>query len=385
MKQRGYSSMLLDRVEVIQAGDRNGNNRIFRRRLSSGREIIGLATENFYGGDWDLGPTWNYWVGPERPFLVDTGRYGMGGRLLAMMGQVGLKGQDLDFALISHGHEDHDGGLMEIVAKTGVRVKAQALYDRLIRIYPQDAPSSLKEAFSASCWHCFMPESFTQVHCLEYHKKRNELQIEGIADSDTSLGEGVQAYHLPGHSPDSLALLIDKEAILVGDIVLPEITPHPSQEAFFKITEKVIPPHHRQAQTFYGLKAYLRSLKRLKEIGQEHPHLLVLPGHRLFYNNQWHEIDLRVRVAEVIEHHIQRGGDILTILKDGPRTPEEVARRHFDPKLLKGFGINLAVSEILSHAEFLLSSRDILRQENGSLLGLGSHHFEKIIRDELGM
>jgi glyoxylase-like metal-dependent hydrolase (beta-lactamase superfamily II) len=370
--------MHLDRVDLIQAGDRNGNSRIFRRRLSSGREIIGLATENFYGGDWDLGPTWNYWVGPERPFLVDTGRYGMGGKLLAMMGQVGLKGQDLDFVLISHGHEDHDGGLAEIVAASGARVKAQALYDRLIRIYPGEAPSSLKENFSASCWHCFMPESFTQVHCLEYHKQRNTLQVERIADSETSLGEGIQAYHLPGHSPDSLALLIDKEAILVGDIVLPEITPHPSQEAFFKITEKVLTP---QAQTFYGLKAYLRSLKRLKEIGQAHPHLLVLPGHRLFYNNQWHEIDLRVRVAEVIAHHIQRSGDILAILKDGPRTPEEVARRHFDPKLLKGFGINLAVSEILSHAEFLLSSRDILRQEDGSLLALGSHHFEKMIRD----
>ena len=102
--------MFLDWVEMIHPGSGNGNNNIFRLNLPSGREIFGLATENNYGGEWDQGPTWNYIVGPENPFLVDTGKSGMGLRLLEMMAQIGIKGKDLDFVLISHGHEDHDGG-----------------------------------------------------------------------------------------------------------------------------------------------------------------------------------------------------------------------------------------------------------------------------------
>ena len=172
--------MFLDWVEMIQPGSENGDNNVFRLTLPSGREIIGLATENNYGGEWDLGPTWNYIVGPENPFLVDTGKSGMGRRLLEMMAQIGIRGKDLDFVLISHGHEDHDGGLAELVAATGIPVKAHSIYEKLIRNYPEKAPFPFKKAFSASCWHCFMPESFTQVHCHDYHQERNALEIEKI-------------------------------------------------------------------------------------------------------------------------------------------------------------------------------------------------------------
>ena len=51
----------------------------------------------------------------ERPFLVDTGRFGQGGKLLGMIEAAGLSAEDFEFVLISHGHEDHDGGLAELV------------------------------------------------------------------------------------------------------------------------------------------------------------------------------------------------------------------------------------------------------------------------------
>ena len=35
-----------------------------------------------------------------------------------MMASAGIKANDLDFVLISHGHEDHDGGLAELVNST---------------------------------------------------------------------------------------------------------------------------------------------------------------------------------------------------------------------------------------------------------------------------
>ena len=91
-----------------------------RFRLASGLEVYGLPTENFYGGHWDLGPTWNYVVMTDPPFLVDAGRRGQGRKLIAMLEFAGLKPSDLGFVLISHGHEDHDGGLGELAQKTGL-------------------------------------------------------------------------------------------------------------------------------------------------------------------------------------------------------------------------------------------------------------------------
>jgi len=374
--------MFMDLVKTIQEGEANGNNRIFRLPLPSGREIIGLATENVYGGDWDLGPTWNYIVGPEKAFLVDTGKSGMGLRLLEMMARIGRKGQALDFVLISHGHEDHDGGLAELVAAIGLKVKAHSIYDRLIRNYPEKAPSPSKKTFSASCWNCLMPESHSQVHCLGYHKERNELEVEGIDHSPFVLSEGIQVHHLPGHSPDALAVQIGEEALIVGDILLPEITSHPTQEKFFQLTETLLPHQYNQAPLIYGLGAYLRSLKHLRKIAARFPRMVVLPGHRLFSNSHWNVIDLKTRVEEVIEHHIQRSAAIIKILQSGPKTAEEIAREHFEPRLLKGYGIKMAVNEILSHAEFLQHSRDILWKEDQTMVALGSGHFEALIRDE---
>ncbi len=373
--------MFLDLVEMIELGGENGNNKIFRLNLPSGKQIIGLATENNYGGEWDLGPTWNYIIGPERPFLVDTGKSGMGLKLLEMMARIGIEGKDLDFVLISHGHEDHDGGLVELVAATGIPVKAHSIYDRLIRNYPEKAPFPLKKAFSASCWHCFMPESFTQVHCRQYHQGRNALEIDGIDSFPGSLGDGIIVHHLPGHAPDSLAVQIGEEAIIVGDILLPEITPHPTQERFFKLTEPLLPIPYTRGPLIYGLRAYLASLKRLRDIALQFPRLIVLPGHRLYNKDHWNVIDLKTRIDEMIEHHIERCGSIVNILRKGPQTAEEVAREHFDSKLIKGFGIRMAENEILSHTELLQCSNDIHLQEDGTFVGLGTSHFESLIRD----
>jgi glyoxylase-like metal-dependent hydrolase (beta-lactamase superfamily II) len=97
----------VDFAEILNKGDESGNGMIARFRLPSGLEVIGAPTGNFYGNGWDLGPTWNYAVLADRPFLVDSGRFGQAGNLLAMLAAAGVSDKDLAFVLISHGHEDH--------------------------------------------------------------------------------------------------------------------------------------------------------------------------------------------------------------------------------------------------------------------------------------
>ena len=236
--------MLQELIEVLEKGDESGNNMPIRLRLPSGLKILGLPTENSYGGEWDLGPTWNYVVLADHPFLVDTGRIGMSRKLLNMMESSGLSGEDLKFILISHGHEDHDGGLFEMVNLTGARVRAHLIYDRLIRYYPTEAPRDARKGFPASCWRCFLPESFSTENCLDYQRERSRLKIEAIGDGNPELGDTVHIYHVPGHSPDSLAILLGDEAVIVGDTVLPEITPIPSREEFFRDVSKILQPHY---------------------------------------------------------------------------------------------------------------------------------------------
>ena len=371
--------MLKDCVEVIRQGDSSGNGMLIRLTFSSGHEIVGLPTENAYGGGWDLGPTWNYVVLAEKPFLVDTGRFGSADALLEMMASAGISGRDINFVMVSHGHEDHDGSLSEIAERTGAKVKCHDIYDRLIRFYPERAPDDVRKNFPASCWRCFMPQSFSTEHCIEYQKARSRLKIETIKDEWNNLSESAVAYHVPGHSPDSLAIFVGGEAVLVGDTVLPDITPWPSQEAFFDQVRGILNPKYISAESVYGLRAYIRSLAKLKEIGKRQGDLIVLPAHRLFYNGGWNEIDLVTRIDELIEHHVQRCGAILEIVMKGAKRAKEIAMEYFDAPLLKGFGILMAENEVISHCELLSAFGDVVSEGDEKFAATGNMNFESAI------
>jgi glyoxylase-like metal-dependent hydrolase (beta-lactamase superfamily II) len=364
-------------IEVLRQGDSSGNEMIVRIDLPSGREIFGFATRNAYGGEWDLGPTWNYVVRSGRPFLVDTGRRGMGPKLLRMMADAGVPVPDLAFVTLSHGHEDHDGGLFEVAQESGAAILAHKTYGSLVQVYPERAPSPEKQGFPASCWDCPMPKSFYEEHCLAYHTQRNTLAIEDLFEFRDDLGEGVSVRHVPGHSPDAVAFVVDGEAMLIGDTILPGITPHPTREAIFAHTKSLLPGEYTDAQQLYGLRAYLRSLGELKAVGRE---VLVLPAHRLFYKDQWNHMELQARIEELFDHHVARCADMLDIVRGEPKTAEEIAKAHFPPERLKGSGLRMAVNEVLSHCELLEAGGDVL-WEDGRVAATGqATGFESMIR-----
>jgi len=371
---------LLQQVkEIIHQGDKSGNHMVVRFRLPSGLEIIGLPTKNFYGGHWDLGPTWNYVVLADEPFLVDSGRYGQGKNLVNMMDSVGIKPEDLRFVLVSHGHEDHDGGLAELVNITRLKVKAHFLYDIIIRKYPKKAPPGYKKNFPAKCWYCPMPEEHFIKNCLGYHRALQELEVDKIAGGVQELGTNIETWHLPGHSPDCLAVRIGDEALLVGDIILPDITPMPTREALYDDVAEVIKHVYKGPGEIFGLGRYIKSLKKLGEIAQHHSDLLILPGHRLYYNDQWNGIELTGKVKELLQHHVDRCAAILEILNSGPKTADEIALVHFEERLLEGYGRLLAANEVISHCELMIKSKDVIIADGGRYAVTGSTNFGEYI------
>ena len=367
--------------EIISEGDESGNEMVVQFQLPSGLEIYGLPTKNFYGGYWDLGPTWNYAVMADEAFLVDSGRFGQGRNLIGMMDSAGLSADDFEFVLISHSHEDHDGGLAELIKSTRLNVKAHAIYDRLIRLFPEDAPPGYKKNFPAKCWHCPMPESFWSKNCLDYHRVLKSLKVDPIGNGEENLARGIRSLHLPGHSPDCLAVMLGDEAIVVGDIVLPDISPWPTRQELFAEVEAVVRPEYTDPEALFGLQRYIKSLKKLGEIGAQHPEIIVFPAHRLFYNNQWNGIQLTGRVNELIRHHVDRCAAILEILSARPKTAEEIARQHFDAKLLEGFGSMMAANEVISHCELLMASGDVISESENRFAATGKTEFNSYIGD----
>ncbi len=360
---------------TIKKSDKNITIKLL---FPSGLEIYGFATENNYGGDWDYGATWNYLVMGDRPFLVDTGRFNMGGKLIKMIEDAGISRKVIEYIVICHGHEDHDGGLYEAAELTGKPVLAHKTYSRLVNFYPELAPPEANKNFPASCWHCFMPEFFPEQHCLKYHKERTYLKIMDIGNGDM-LGEDIRIHHIPGHSPDSIAIQIGNEAIIVGDTVLPEITPFPSMEAFFYQVAEIMKPEYTIADSIYGLRAYIRSIKRLKRMGMELPDAVILPSHRLFHFDHWNDIDLPKRVDELIFHHLNRCAGILQIINSGPKTAAEIAMEHFPAKLLRGLGMTMGEHEVVSHCELLEIAGDLQKTGDKKFKSNGTANYQSLI------
>ena len=367
--------------EILHHGDENGNGMIARFELSSGREIVGFATKNVYGGAWDVGPTWNYLVTGDRLLLIDAGRRGMGKPLLEMIETAGFAAGDLAYVVLSHGHEDHDGGLSELIGQIDVQAYAHQVYGMLNRVDPTMAPAQDKAEMPAACWHCPMPAWFAQKFCPEYHNDRKGLTVLPLGNLQHVFDSGIRVFHVPGHSPDALAILVDDEAILVGDTILPDITPHPTREQFFELTKGMLAGEYVEAQQLYGLRAYMRSLKMLKNLAAQQDRTMVLPGHRLFYRAKWNQLDLAERVDELLAHHIQRCSDILDLLTNGPLAAEEIARDHFEPNLLEGFGINMGINEILSHCELMEITGDVASVNKGQFVATGTRQFESFITE----
>jgi glyoxylase-like metal-dependent hydrolase (beta-lactamase superfamily II) len=263
---------------------------------------------------------------------------------------------------------------------TGAAIRAHPIYERLLQPYPEHSPDDFRSRFPASCWKCFMPEPFTEKHCAHYHRDRRTLPIEVIGNRHSEVDPSVSTIHVPGHTPDSIALLVGDQVLVAGDVILPKITTFPTSESEFDCVQPVLPPGYDTLESLYGLRAYLRSLETLRKLSRRLPDLVVLPGHRLFWGGHWNDLDLGQRVAEIIHHHLERFGAILEILRDGPKSARQIAERHFDGKLLEGYGIIMAEQEILSHCEVLIAAGDVVARDGAGFEATGRVDFPDVVR-----
>ncbi|HQY90788.1 MBL fold metallo-hydrolase [Caldilinea sp.] len=146
----------------------------------------------------------NYWVisaGASR-LLVDLGWPGMMGEMKANLKRMDIPLHEIRYALATHYHIDHAGLAQEFkdagvpLLALDVQVRAIPLMSRWIK--PQ-------ERFTEIALH-----DNVVISCAESRALLKRIGIDG------------EILYTPGHSDDSVSLLLDNGAAFIGDLTGPE-------------------------------------------------------------------------------------------------------------------------------------------------------------------
>lgn len=145
----------------------------------------------------------NYWVvgAGGRRVLVDIGWPGTLGAMRATLDRMGVPLAELCYAVATHYHMDH-AGLAEDLKRLGVRL---LVLESQVTAIPR-----MKE-------HIKPQDGYTEItsdgnEVIAFADSRARLQAIGIA------GEIVPT---PGHSDDSVSLVLDAGAAFTGDLTPP--------------------------------------------------------------------------------------------------------------------------------------------------------------------
>jgi glyoxylase-like metal-dependent hydrolase (beta-lactamase superfamily II) len=348
--------------DIIIGGKDNGEGMVIHYETSRGTDIFGLAVPNIYAdADWDLGPTWCYLIAGQNTTLIDTGRLGNFEIFASLLKSTGKKLTDIDRVVITHSHEDHDGNVAEILSASRAELVAHELYQSMISYHPDVNEGAVHPEFPGSCRLCMMPERFYKS-CLPYHRKRSSLRVDwAIGDGKTLRDDNLSFLFTPGHTPDSVCVVLENEVIFSGDTVLPEITAQPSIAYIFKVNHKILPEKYRKTNSIYGLLNFIKSLSKIAHL-RSSPFEATFPAHRLFYSGRFNLLDGGQRAKDIIRFHIDRCRDILKIIDCRPAGIEEIVVKHFPSSRLSGMGKSLAENEVRAHLEIMRDCGDIIWQ-----------------------
>lgn len=371
--------------EIIRHGQPNGEGMVLQYTTRQGTNVFCLAIPNIHDDtDWDLGPTWCYLVSGSSQLLIDTGRFGNVAVLEDQLSAIDRQWSDID-AVITHGHEDHDGNLPDVLPLARAELWAHELYPTMISYFPDIADGECRPWLPGSCRSCAMPESFVEKNCAAYHTRRSRLRIDRPITEGASAPDGMRFLHTPGHSPDSICIILEDEVIFTGDTILPDITPHPSRADAFVANRRILPQAYGSANTVYGLCHYVKSLRHVAA-SHEGRFQATFPAHRLYYGGRFNLIhSARDRANAIVEFHIERCRAILDIVDSKPLDVDDIAERHFLPSQLKRHGRLMARNELLAHIEVMEECGDVVWVgEDGRLLQhTGTNRCLEAIREHL--
>ena len=106
------SSKLPENIRVINEGEADGQNWVFKITSMSGREVMAIAVSPVNSSR--TGPTWSYVFESEGLTTVDLGTPDSLNNLAKSYEYAGISINEIDRLIITHGHSDHDGTVPEL-------------------------------------------------------------------------------------------------------------------------------------------------------------------------------------------------------------------------------------------------------------------------------
>jgi hydroxyacylglutathione hydrolase len=159
----------------------------------------------------------------ERLYLIDAGIYSQERLIKHKVARLGRTLDDIQLAVITHGHLDHFGGLVGLQHRAAFEVGA----------HPEHVPVLEEGRFLVSPGQSAYGKTYSAVA----RRFGPRLDIPGIdrvialADEQRldDWGLGATVLHTPGHSEGCISVLLDDGSAFVGDLVqgrrIPRVTP----------------------------------------------------------------------------------------------------------------------------------------------------------------
>jgi len=227
--------------------------------------------------------------------LVDSGygRQSMVGALEAGIKKIIGRPQGLRKIVVTHAHVDHFGGATVLKRRWGLSVALHEIGAGVIKDFRKYA--ELYSGRTGKEADMFI-QTFLRGICQVSEMTVDETLRDG--DELEVGGHVLRIIHTPGHSPCHICLYDPDERILFsGDLVTGE------------------------GGTWIGYPSgdvalYMESLRRIAKLKLE----TILPAHGPVIE------DPLARIYEIIEQKEKRLTEIYLLIKEKPRTPEELAR-----------------------------------------------------------
>jgi glyoxylase-like metal-dependent hydrolase (beta-lactamase superfamily II) len=168
------------------------------QNIAPGIYLVELEFGQAYVWDWGDGLT-----------LIDSGISGSAPAILHSVAALGRGASDVKELVLTHEHDDHTGGAVELVERTGAQVLAHRVDAPVIRGEQPQSPPVLED-FERPIAEAVGPKV---PPARPVHVDRE------VDDGDKTAGGGV-VVHVPGHTPGSIALHVPKAGVLfTGDTI----------------------------------------------------------------------------------------------------------------------------------------------------------------------